>query len=208
MITSSEILNVWELKRRRHLLRKKGKEKLSFISERVKVSQMHFITVLKCYDTLWLPSRHILINLAICTETYWLSKYSQFVTYLNNVEVTAFCNFSCMKFHQNAFSVSRIHTCVRTSERQFQQRIRSQAMEPEVIHEVYVRDISAKLCEHTCFCFFWRAVAKRITTISHVIFAYLPVRVKQSDSHWADIIPIKYLQSLLKYVKESRFWLK
>jgi hypothetical protein len=74
-------------------LRKKGKEKLSFISDGVKVSQMNFITVLKCYDTLLLPSRHTLYNLAIYTETYWLSKCPQFVADLNNVEVTAFCNF-------------------------------------------------------------------------------------------------------------------
>jgi len=76
------------------------------------------------------------------------------------------------------------------------------------MHELYIRNISAALCEHTCFSSFRRAFAKRITTISLVIFAYPPVRVKQGDSHWAEILQIKYLHFLLKYVKEFRFCLK
>lgn len=66
---------------------------MSFISDGVKVSQMNLITVLKCYYTLRLSSRHTLNNLAIYTETYWLSKCPQFVSDINNIEVNAFCNF-------------------------------------------------------------------------------------------------------------------
>jgi hypothetical protein len=66
---------------------------MSFISDGVKVSQINFITVLKCYDILWIPSRHIPNNLAMFTETYWLSKCTQFVANLNNFEVNEFCNF-------------------------------------------------------------------------------------------------------------------
>jgi hypothetical protein len=126
---------------------------------------------------------------------------------LNKFDVPTFCNFpiwSSTKVllgllelihvyaHQNN-RLSRHFSVIKWSQRSYTRCI-------------YIRNISAVWCEHTCFCSFWRAFAKRIMTIGLVIIAYPSVRVKQGESHWAEILQIKYLQFLLKYIKEFRFW--
>jgi len=110
----------------------------SLISEGVKVSKIEFNY---CIEVLWCIMTSFEAHSEQLGNTYrevMAVKLPAICGRFKQLWCAYILSFSYMKFHQSLFRASRTHTCVRTSERQPRQKFRSDTMEPEVTHEVYI----------------------------------------------------------------------